>query len=343
MSNHPWGDDDPFGDRTGGGAIEPTDRTTGRVDPFWDDDDPFGEAATSWEKLSSPPEITTPRRPRRVLLVIFAVLAVLVVGGLIALQTGHYSSLRDPRQDSAVPDIEPGPTSGSPPNAPSPTPPPTTTATPSATPTTAPTTALSTAPGPIPSNGSAAAALATLDVKGRAPQTNYDRDAFGQAWADVDRNGCDTRNDILKRDLTDVQIRPGTYGCLVERGTLDDPYSGKRLFFERGWDTSIFVQIDHVIALSNAWQTGAQFWGPDRREQFANDPLNLLAVDGPLNMQKSDGDAATWLPPSRAYWCEYVSRQVAVKAKYGLWATPPERDAIARVLTRCPNEPLILR
>ena len=185
----------------------------------------------------------------------------------------------------------------------------------------------------------ALALLGTLDVKGRAPKTAYDRDAFGQAWADTDRNGCDTRNDILARDLATETFKPGTHNCVVLTGVLAEPYGPKTVNFVRGESTSSLVQIDHVVALSNSWQTGSQYWDANKRLAFANDPLNLLAVDGPLNSAKGDGDAATWLPPNKSYRCPYVARQVAVKAKYGLWVTAPERDAIARVLAACPNEP----
>ncbi|MGY1637720.1 DUF1524 domain-containing protein [Geodermatophilus sp. SYSU D00742] len=188
--------------------------------------------------------------------------------------------------------------------------------------------------------GSALAVLGELEVKGRAPSTGYERDRFGDGWVDVDRNGCDTRNDVLARDLTGETFRPGTGDCVVLTGTLADPYSGRTIEFRRGEDTSDDVQIDHVVALSDAWQKGAQGWDAERRTAFANDPLNLLAVDGPLNMQKGDGDAATWLPPNRSYRCAYVARQVAVKAGYGLWMTRAERNAAATVLSGCPAEPL---
>ncbi|WP_081844477.1 DUF1524 domain-containing protein [Cellulomonas sp. URHE0023] len=179
-----------------------------------------------------------------------------------------------------------------------------------------------------------------LDVKGRAPKTGYDRDLYGPAWKDVDRNGCDTRNDVLRRDLTAIAVKPNTQGCVVANGSLQDPYSARTISFVRGQETSSAVQIDHVVALSDSWQKGAQAWDTTRREAFANDPLNLLAVDGPLNMQKGDGDAATWLPPNKAFRCTYVARQVGVKYTYGLWVTQAERDAIVRVLSTCPDEPL---
>ena len=192
----------------------------------------------------------------------------------------------------------------------------------------------SAAPQPL---GPAATALAALPVKGRAPKTGYTRAQFGPAWADTDRDGCDERNQVLGRDLTAV-IKRGR--CVVVTGVLRDPYTGATVPFIRGALTSDDVQIDHVVALSNAWQTGAQALDVYRREMVATDPLNLLAVDGPTNQSKGDGDAATWLPPAKGYRCAYVARQVAVKTRYKLWVTPAERDAIARVLTDCPAQAL---
>ncbi|WP_442853600.1 GmrSD restriction endonuclease domain-containing protein [Arthrobacter sp. RIT-PI-e] len=183
-------------------------------------------------------------------------------------------------------------------------------------------------------NTAALALLETLPIKGRAPKTGYSREEFGPAWADVDRNGCDTRNDMLNRDLTDV-VHTNSVPCKVESGTLDDPYTGTVIAFQRGQNTSSKVQIDHVVALSDAWQKGAQQLSADQRLAFANDPLNLQAADGPANQQKGDGDAATWLPPNRGYRCEYVARQISVKATYTLWVTQAEHDAMARVLSDC--------
>jgi hypothetical protein len=193
---------------------------------------------------------------------------------------------------------------------------------------------------PAAASGDAASALAALPVKGRAPKTGYDREQFGPAWADVDRNGCDTRNDILKRDLDGETFKPRTRDCVVLTGTLNDPYTGKKIVFARGQGTSEAVQIDHVVALSDAWQKGAQQLSADARKSLGNDPLNLMAVDGPTNQGKGDGDAATWLPPVRSYRCTYVARQVSVKTKYGLWVTQAERDAISGVLAGCPGQPL---
>jgi hypothetical protein len=184
----------------------------------------------------------------------------------------------------------------------------------------------------------ASSVLSSLPVKGRAAKTGYTRAQFGQAWADVDRNGCDTRNDMLKRDLTDIEFKVKTRDCVVLNGVLLDRYSGETINFVRGNVTSMEVQIDHVVALSNAWQTGAFKLTLMQRTAFANDPMNLFAVKGRLNSQKGDGDAATWLPPLKSFRCTYVAQQIAVKAKYSLWVTPPEKEAMTRILTACPKQ-----
>ena len=187
------------------------------------------------------------------------------------------------------------------------------------------------------STKTAVAVLETLSVKGRAPKTGYERSQFGPAWSDVDRNGCDTRNDILYRDLTSKTFKFGTQNCVVLTGVLSDPYSGEKISFVRGVGSSMDVQIDHVVALSNAWQTGAFKLSYDKRIAFANDPMNLLAVKGRLNSQKGDGDAATWLPPRKDIRCAYVAQQIVVKAKYNLWVTSAEKAAMVALLDRCPG------
>jgi hypothetical protein len=189
----------------------------------------------------------------------------------------------------------------------------------------------------------AASALSVIQAqvtKGRAAKTGYTRAQFGPAWSDVDRNGCDTRNDILKRDLTNEVFKEKTNGCTVLSGTLVDPFSGETINFVQGAKTSSDVQIDHLVALSNAWQTGAFKLTAEQRKSLANDPLNLLAVKGRLNSQKGDGDAATWLPPLKSYRCDYVSRQIAVKMKYKLWFTAPEKEVMIRILKTCPEKAL---
>jgi hypothetical protein len=190
---------------------------------------------------------------------------------------------------------------------------------------------------PSGAHGSALAAVGGLTVKGRAPKTGYSREKFGPEWSDTDHNHCDTRDDILKRDLDKTSFRDGSKECTVTGGTLSDPYTGKEITYKRGASK---VDIDHAVALSDAWQKGAQQWSDDKRKDFANDPLNLLAVDSSTNRSKSDGDTATWLPPNSAFRCKYVARQVAVKKKYGVWVTSAERDAMRKVLNGCPKEPL---
>ena len=181
-------------------------------------------------------------------------------------------------------------------------------------------------------SGSATEALETLPVKGRAPKTDYARSQFGSGWTTV--SGCDTRNIILHRDLQDPVLDDT---CAVVSGILNDPYTGTVINFTKG---SSDIQIDHVVALSNAWQTGAQLLSREQRIQLANDPLELIAVQGEANQQKSDGDAATWLPSNKAFRCEYVARQIAVKQKYSLWVTAPEKVTIRSILDSCPTQAL---
>ncbi len=175
--------------------------------------------------------------------------------------------------------------------------------------------------------------LDTLPVKGRAPKTGYSRDQFGNGWTQM--GSCTIRDKILARDFAEVTYASDT-DCAVISGVLHDPYAAKTIAFNRG-DASA-VQIEHVIALSDAWQKGAQQLSPATRAQFANDPLELLAVDGPTNSDKSDSDAASWLPPNKLYRCRYIARQIAVKAKYQLWVTPAEHEVMKNILSGCPGQ-----
>lgn len=180
--------------------------------------------------------------------------------------------------------------------------------------------------------------LERLEVKGRSPKTDYSRSQFGNGWASS--QGCDTRNIILNRDLIGVVLDDR---CRVVSGTLDDPYTGKTIQFTRGSDSSADVQIDHVVALSDAWQKGAQGWTYNERVKFSNDSLNLLAVSGSENQTKGASDAASWLPPYKPFRCQYVARQVSVKNHYNLWVTQAEKDAIKRVLSSCPEQLVIIK
>jgi len=164
----------------------------------------------------------------------------------------------------------------------------------------------------------------------------YTRDQFGAGWKDPDRNGCDARNDILARDLTAVIFKPGTQDCVVASGSLKDPYTGTTIGFVRGNGTSEMVQIDHIVPLSWAWQHGAAAWTPEQRLAFANDPLNLLAVDGPTNASKSDSGPAGWLPPDTTYRCAYADRFTDVLTAYSMGIDAADRAALAAVAQTCP-------
>jgi hypothetical protein len=184
----------------------------------------------------------------------------------------------------------------------------------------------------------ARAQLAALTIKSWDRAQDFKRYRFGQAWSDdvnveFGHNGCNTRDDILRRDLANLVVRPGT--CFAQSGTLRDPYTGTTIDFVRGPDTSDSVEIDHVVSLADAWYKGARLWDAQRRLDFANDPINLLAVSPKANFDKAFRDAATWLPPNEAFRCEFVARQVNVKTVYGLWVSGKEKQAMADVLARC--------
>ena len=175
--------------------------------------------------------------------------------------------------------------------------------------------------------------LEQLEVKGRAPKKGYSREEFYGGWPEVD--GCSLRQKIIRREFGDSAVLDG---CDVVSGEYDEPYTGEHKVFTEKAQISKGIQIDHVVALSDAWQKGAQQLTAEVRYQIATDPLNLLAVDGSANQQKSDGDAATRLPKNKPFRCQYVARQVSVKYKYGLWVTQAEKDMISKILTNCPNE-----
>ncbi|MBL7502204.1 HNH endonuclease [Frankia sp. CNm7] len=202
------------------------------------------------------------------------------------------------------------------------------------------------APAGAGSMAARAPALTVLDalpVRGETAP-GYHRDLFEDPrdrWPDVDRNGCDTRNDVLFRDLRSVTRHDD--GCRVTAGELSDPYTGNTKRFASGRDTSGEVEIDHVVSLANAWRTGAFAWPHERRVGFANDPANLLAVERATNREKSDQDAASWLPPAPGLRCPFVARQVGVKERYGLWVTPTEASSMRAVLATCPGQPALGR
>ncbi len=181
--------------------------------------------------------------------------------------------------------------------------------------------------------------LEKLEVKGRAPKTGYSREQFYETWPNID--GCSLRQHIIKRELGDSAVISETNNCTVLSGEYNEPYTGSHMIFYQKSDISNKIQIDHIVALSDAWQKGAQQLSKEERYDFATDPLNLIAVEAKANQDKSDGDAATWLPPNKQFRCVYVARQISVKFKYGLWVTKAEKEAIYNVLSKCPNEPAV--
>ncbi len=175
--------------------------------------------------------------------------------------------------------------------------------------------------------------LNAIRVTTSADPRDYDRDFhFGDAWVDVENNRCDTRNDILRRDLTN-EVFDGS--CTILSGVLKDPYTGKTINFKRGVSTSLAVQIDHVIPLHLAWQYGAANWTLGKRVAFANDPINLIAVDGPTNSRKSDSGPDEWLPPREKYQCTYSIRFIRVAYLYQVKITPASKSALASELKSC--------
>ncbi|KAB1645023.1 HNH endonuclease family protein [Gulosibacter chungangensis] len=181
-------------------------------------------------------------------------------------------------------------------------------------------------------------ALEVLDTIPVAPKTEWDgyfqrAEYFGDGWADLDGDRCNTRQEMLAEQLEEVELNRD--GCRVDSGVLHDPYTGETVEFIRGQGTSDDVQIDHVVALYNAWRTGAQDLTQEERLQLANDPLNLQPTVDWANDEKESSDASQWLPPDESYHCTYVARQIVVKANYGLWVTEAEDEAMREVLADC--------
>ena len=253
------------------------------------------------------PRTAKPRR-RRALAAVLAVLVIGAVAGVLIWQerSDHVAS---PSPTWRAP--EPA-SSGAPPPAP--------------------------AQGPTPRYDIARQQLKALQVRGWDRESDFRRYQFGEAWSDdvnveVGHNGCNTRDDILRRDLQNLVVRPFT--CFAQSGTLIDPYTGATIAIVRGPESSNTIEIDHVVSLADAWYKGARAWDPQRRLDFANDPRNLLAVSPKANFDKAYRDASAWLPPNEAFRCDFVARQVDVKTAYGLWLSAKEKKAMTDVLARC--------
>jgi Protein of unknown function (DUF1524) len=191
---------------------------------------------------------------------------------------------------------------------------------------------------PLPTGTNLVELVAELQVTDQGAPTPYDRDQFGQRWADVDHNGCDQRNDALAAAMTTITYRPGTRDCVVETGTLIDAYTGQTIEFIKT-RTGGGVQIDHLIPLAHAWQAGAWAWTPAQREEFANTLTQLQPVAAEINQAKSDQDITQWLPPGPAYVCTYAERWASIKAQWHLSVTTAERDRLTSLATQCEPTP----
>ncbi|WP_199549788.1 HNH endonuclease family protein [Streptomyces sp. N35] len=214
--------------------------------------------------------------------------------------------------------------------------PPTKTRQPTPTPTPSPTQTLASKGFP-PDARTARAQLAKLPVAWGKNWETYKRAEFGETWSDaVDvpggRNGCDTRDDVLRRDLKNLK-EGDRNPCVVVSGTLVDPYSGKELpyYYRRASQ----IETDHIVALGAAWRAGAWAWTPQQRLDYANDLDVLLATDKETNTVKSSQTPDKWKPPRQAYWCEYARRWTGIKAKYKLTVTAPEKLALQDLLATC--------
>ena len=178
----------------------------------------------------------------------------------------------------------------------------------------------------------AQSALGGLAVEPLSSEAGYAREQFGQRWADVDRNGCDQRNDALRAAAVPgtVEIKPGTHGCVVLRAQIEGPYTGERIEFVKGAST---VDIDHVVPLSRAWRQGAAGWPEAERERFANESGNLLAVDASANRAKGDAGPEEWMPEVGR--CGYVVQWIQVKQEWELSVTVSEKAAVSEQLEQC--------
>ena len=316
----------------------PPDLTEPEELRYWDGSGWTDDVRT---QVVSAPRVRRGHGAKVALIISSVAIAVLGFGAIAtAVGTGAPTHSANPNSITAHTAVKPASTAqavaDAPPTAAAATTPATTQAAISASPSPSPTaTFVAKVPSASAEKGTALNAALALTVKGRAAKTGYSRAQFGNAWVDVNRNGCDTRNDELRLRLTHKKM---SGACKVLAGDLKDPYTNTAIHFERGGASE--VDIDHLVALSDAWQKGAAKWPFAERVAFANDPLNLEPVDASANRQKGDGDAATWLPSNKAWRCDYVARQVAVKTKYQVWVTPAEQDAMVRVLGTCPDHAL---
>ena len=196
--------------------------------------------------------------------------------------------------------------------------------------------------GPPPVVAGADVLSGVKTVAERVRGGDYRRGAFGDAWDDENTapggyNGCDTRDDILERDLDD-KTHVATKRCpqAVATGTLRDPYTNATIAFTRGNQIGAAVQIDHLVPLAYAWDMGARDWSDALRKRFANDPANLLAVAGQANQDKGDLPPGQWMPPNTAFHCQYAVAFIAVIRGYDLAVEQNSADRLRAAAAGCP-------
>jgi hypothetical protein len=177
----------------------------------------------------------------------------------------------------------------------------------------------------------------------RVHRYDYHRTAFGDAWTDdndapLGHNGCDTRDDILNRDLVDkTYVSIKRCPDAVATGTLHDPYTNTTIAFQRGAKVGESVQIDHIVPLAYAWDMGASGWPDAERVRFANDPANLLAVQGQANQDKGDLPPGRWMPPNTAFACQYAMQFITVVRGYALPVDQESSNVLRQAAGTCPT------
>ncbi|MDX2992579.1 HNH endonuclease family protein [Streptomyces scabiei] len=179
-------------------------------------------------------------------------------------------------------------------------------------------------PTPV-SAATARSYLATLTVA-TEDRTGYDRDLFNH-WITISGT-CNTRETVLKRDGTNVVT---SSACAATSGSWYSPYDGAT------WTAASDLDIDHLVPLAEAWDSGADGWTSAQRQNFANDLTRpqLIAVTDNVNQAKSDQDPAEWMPSRTAYRCTYVRAWVQVKYYYDLSVDSAEKSALTSYLASC--------
>lgn len=181
-------------------------------------------------------------------------------------------------------------------------------------------------PPNIPSSSTAVSRLNSLTVAAESHHASYDRDLFPH-WITI-TGSCNTREQVLKRDGSDVAVDGS---CYPTTGSWYSPFDGAT------WTTPADVDIDHMVPLAEAWSSGAWAWSASRRQAYANDlgGPELWAVTDNVNQSKGDRDPAGWQPPLSSFRCTYARAWVQVKWYYSLTVDSAEEAALTGMLATC--------